>query len=64
MCHIYFLTCCSSHVEVKESQRRSSTDHVSGDTESAPPITDEMLVAVQEQEHPHNKLFSETMNTT
>lgn len=52
-------------MEVKESQRRSSTDHVSGDTESAPPITDEnkKLVAVQGQEHLQNKLFSETMNT-
>lgn len=53
--------CCSSHVDIKEPQTLNL--HESGDTDSAPAMTDESknLVAVQEQEH--NKLFCKTMNT-
>ncbi|XP_011880859.1 PREDICTED: piezo-type mechanosensitive ion channel component 1 isoform X3 [Vollenhovia emeryi] len=54
-----------SHVEEKESQRRSSSVHVSGDTDSTLPMTDEnkKLMAVQGQEHPGSKSFSNTMST-
>ncbi|KAG5319735.1 PIEZO protein, partial [Pseudoatta argentina] len=51
-----------SHEEVKESQKQSLNDHVLND--NVPSVTDEnkKLVAVQEED-PHSKMFSETMNT-
>lgn len=60
-----FLTCRSSQIEEKKSQKQSS-DPVSSDTDNnASLVTDEnkKLVAVQGQEDPHNKSFSKTMNT-
>jgi len=55
---------CSS-VEVKESQRQSSNDHEPDDADNVLPMTDEnkKLVTMQGEEHLHNKLLSETMNT-
>lgn len=57
--------CCSSQTDVKESQGQSSSDHVSNDTDSASPVTDEnkKLMVVQGQEYPLSKSFSKTMNT-
>ncbi|XP_011063267.1 PREDICTED: piezo-type mechanosensitive ion channel component 1 isoform X3 [Acromyrmex echinatior] len=51
-----------SHEEVKESQKQSLNDYVLND--NVPSVTDEnkKLVAVQEED-PHSKMFSETMNT-
>jgi len=55
---------CSS-IEVKESQRQSSNNPELDDTDNIQPITDEnkKLGIMQGEEHLHNKLLSETMNT-
>jgi len=56
----YFLICCSSHEEAKESQKQSN-DHVLND--NVPSVTENKKLIVT-QEDPHSKVFSKTMNTT